>query len=912
VIIPKQLPVIEVFVSEPLLSTKLYRPQVRPGIVTRPRLITQLNTGLARKLTLLSAPAGFGKTTLLAEWIHSKEESSGQQEETSAFYLLPSAFAWLSLDEQDNDLTRFLLYLTAALQNADPAIGQAVLPRLQSSQTVPAETILTLLINDLSRLDSKVGLILDDYHLISNPAVHTALAFLLDHAPPQLHLVIAGRSDPPLSLARWHVRGEINEIRAADLRFTADETTQFLQQAVAQPLPPAATELLAARTEGWAAGLQLAALSLRGLDLAAAVDFIQSFGGTNRHVFAYLVEEVWQRQTANVQQFLLQTTLLSRLTAPLCEAIIRPGRPAAAGYSQAILDYLVSNNLFLIPLDENEQWFRYHPLFAEAIQARLQVTDPDLIPELHRRAGRWYATNSYHEQAIHHALAAHDYNTAAGLIDTAVNQLWPKGHLELPLSWLSALPAETRQASLSLELLYAWLLLLHDRRTGAEEQIARAGRQLAMLSPDDPDAAQYRGRWAAIQGAMAATHLETAAAITWMESALAQLPVDDIHWRQVAMMGLGLAQLAAGQAGPANVTLNQVALTCEQYDDLYLAFTAWWRQMEACWAQGQLHAAANCLDHLERLAERDEGNWLALPANAAIGRAMLAYERNKLAEARRLLATALPQVWPGGQPRVALQAYLTLARLDQAEGQRSQMEAHLAQADELVQRFNLTAEQMMVTAVTARLLLAEGELLEARWQLENRGIGPQSPPDFHHEAVLLSLVRLCLAQRQPDEALAILTRLQTTAEQDDRHGSLLEIALLQALALAQKQRFELALAHLNRALALAEPEKYGRIFINEGRPLRHLLAQISSPTPYAASLLAQMDTRPAAAPDALTARELEILRLVAAGASNQAIADQLVISLGTVKGHLNHILSKLEVQNRTAAVARARKLGLVP
>ncbi|MFO7537697.1 MAG: LuxR C-terminal-related transcriptional regulator [Chloroflexota bacterium] len=901
--------------NELLLSTKLYQPQIRPGFVTRSRLITQLNNGLACKFTLLSAPAGFGKTTLLAEWIENyKLKIMKDEGNVHNLSLIIPNFGWLSLDKQDNDLTRFLTYLSAALQNADPAVGQAVLPRLQSSQTVPAETILTLLINDLSRLDGKIGLILDDYHLIRNPAVHTALAFLLDHAPPQLHLVIASRSDPPLSLARWRVRGELNEIRAVDLRFTAAEIARFVQQVIEQPLPQTATELLAARTEGWVAGLQLAALSLRGLDPAAATEFIHAFSGSNRHIFAYLVEEAWQRQPANIQRFLLHTSLLGRLTAPLCDAIIWSDKRPAGRHSQTILDYLVANNLFLISLDENGQWFRYHTLFAETLQARLQVVDPDLVPELHRRAGRWYAANGYNEQAIHHALDAHDYDMAAELIATAVNQLWPKGHLELPLFWLSALPSETRQAHLGLDLLYAWILLLHDRLAEAEQQIHLAGQQVAALSPNDPDAGQHCGRWAAIQGTMAATHLQTAAAITWMESALTQLPVDDIHWRQVAMIGLGLAQLAEGQAGPASLTLRQAALTCEQHDDFYLAYTAWWRQMEACWAQGRLRDAANCLDHVERLAERDEGNWLALPANAAIGRAMLAYERNKLAEARGLLAAALPQVWPGGQPRVALQAYLTLARLAQTEGERAQMDAHLAAAEQLVRRFNLSAEQMVATAVTARLLLAEGALQEARWRLENQGIGPDSPPDFHHEIGLLTLVRLYLAQRQPDEAWALLARLQPPAEQSGRHGSLLEIWLLQALALAQKQRFEQALASLNRTLALAEPEQYGRLFINEGRPLRHLLAKIRSPTPYVAALLTQMDTRPAAVAglDDLTTRELEILRLVADGASNQAIADQLIISLGTVKGHLNHILSKLEVQNRTAAVARARQLGLVP
>jgi LuxR family transcriptional regulator, maltose regulon positive regulatory protein len=902
-------------VSELLLSTKLYQPQVPPDFVSRPRLIAYLNKGLTGRLTLLSAPAGFGKTTLLAEWIKNyRLRMRNDEEDVANPSLIISNFAWLSLDEQDNDLTRFLTYLSATLQSADPAVGQSVLPRLQSSHIVPVETILTLLINDLNRLDGKVALILDDYHLISNPAVHTAVAFLLDHAPPQLHLVIATRSDPPLSLARWRVRGELNEIRAADLRFTAGETTRFVQQAVEQPLPQPLAGLLAERTEGWAAGLQLATLSLRGLDLAAAADFIHTFGGSNRHVFAYLVEEVWQRQPVSTQRFLLHTTLLDRLTAPLCDAIIWPDKLPAGRHSKAILDFLVDNNLFLLPLDKNRQWFRYHPLFAEAIQARLQATEPDLIPELHRRASRWYAASGYTEPAIHHALASQDFDMAAGLIETAVNQLWPKGRLGLPLSWLSALPAETRQARLQLEILYAWLLLLHDRWAEADEQVRLVGQQLPALSPEDPHAMQYHGRWAAIQGVMAATHQETAAAITWMESALAQLPIGDINWRQVAMIGLGLTQLAEGQAGPARVTLHQAALICEQSNDLYLAYAARWRQMEACWAQGRLREVADCLQRLELLGERDEANWLALPANAAIGWAMLAYERNNLAQAKEMLTAALPQIWPGGQPRIALQAYLMLARLAQAEGDRAQMKTHLAVAEQLVHRFNLSEEKVMVTAVIARLLVAEGELQEAQWQLEKQGIGPQSPPDFHHEIGLLTLVRLYLAEQRPGEALALLSRLRPPAEQSGRDGSLLEICLLQALALAQNQRYEHALACLKDALSLAEPEKYGRIFINEGRSLQRLLALITPCSSYVKALLAQLETKPATdyLLDPLTGRELEILRLVAIGASNQAIADRLVISLGTVKGHLNHILSKLNAHNRTEAVARARDLGIVP
>lgn len=911
------------------MPTKLYQPSLRPGFVARPRLINQLNIGLGGRLTLLSAPAGFGKTTLLGEWINYLRLTIYDlrlqgREQNRQSVIINRQFAWLSLDEQDNDLTRFLTYMVAALQTAAATVGQSALPRLQSTQPVPSETILTLLINDLSKLDGKLGLILDDYHLINNPAIHTALAFFLEHLPPQLHLVIASRSDPPLSLSRWRVRGELNEIRATDLRFTATETTQFLQQVVGLPLVESTVAPLIQRTEGWAAGLQLAALSLRGLDAAATEQFITHFGGTNRHVFTYLVEEVLQRHPPLVQQFLLQTTLLDRLTASLCDAVTELREwpverdldfqlPASALQSQFILEYMARHNLFLIPLDESGHWFRYHTLFAETLQAHLHETRPELIPELHRRAARWYATNDHMEQAIRHALAAHDIEMAAELIDAAANQYWLQGHLGLLLSWLDTLPEASLLAHLRLCLLHAWLLFLHDRWAEASQRVHLAGQKLATLPPDEPQTRRFRGRWAAIQGAMAAHRQESATAITWMESALENLPPDDLHWQQVTAIGLGLAQLAEGQTRSAITTLHQTALACEHYDDLYLAFASWWHQSEACWAQGCLHEVAECLRRLERLAERDEGNQLVLSANAAIGWGMLAYERNDLEVAEQQLTTGLSQIWPGGQPRVALPAYLTLARLAQVHGQAEKMHQHLAAAAQLIRRFNLTAEQRVLAATTARLLRAEGQLLEAYWQLEKQGVGPESPADYRHEMGLLTLVRLYLAEARTDEALTILTRLLPPAELAGRDASLLEISLLQALALAQRQQTDRALACLNRALTLAEPEQYSRIFINEGRPLAQLLEQLTPRTPYVARLLAQMDKTEVATalPDPLTTRELEILSLVANGASNQTIADLLVISLGTVKGHLNHILNKLSARNRTEAVARGRELDLL-
>ena len=913
--------------TELLLPTKLAHPQIRPGFISRPRLIEQLNAGLDGTLTLFSAPAGFGKTTALTEWINhvrlTLDDSRLSGVDQSRPPEVPGCqFAWLSLDDHDNEPARFWAYVVAALQTAAATLGQAALSRLQSTQPTQWEPILALLIHDLSQLNNKLILVLDDYHLINNPAIHTGLAFLLEHLPPQLHLVIASRSDPPLSLSRWRVRGVLTEVRAADLRFTVEETTRFLHETTRQPFSAETVTWLTQRTEGWAAGLQLAALSLRELDAAALRQFMIDFGGTHRHIYAYLMEEIWQRQPVVIQQFLLQTTILSRLGASLCDAVtkIREWQldsdenspfPLSSLHAQLILDYLATNNLFLIPLDESGRWYRYHTLFTETLQARLQETQPDLIPELHRRAGRWYEAHGHTEQAIRHALAAPDYDMAADLIDAAANRFWLQGHHNSLLAWLTALPEETILSRLRLCLLHAWLLFIGDRWAEASWRIHLAGQRLATLPTDHPEYSQFRGRWAAIQGAMAAHRQDAATAIAWMETALENLPSEDIHWRQVAMIGLGLAQLAEGQAHSAITTFHGAALVCEQNQDLYLAFAAWSHQAEACWAQGCLHEVAECLHRLELLSERDEGGWLALPAYAAIWQSTLAYERNELAQAEQLITTALPQIWPGGQPRVVLMAYLTLARLAQAQGHAAVVNDYLAKAEQVIVRFNLVAERIVFLAAAARLLLAQGQLMEAYWKLEQEGIGPESPVDFHHEMALLSLVRLYLADGRAEEATTILGRLLPPAELTGRQGSLLEISLLQALAAAQRGHHDRALVYLRRSLTLAEPERYVRIFLNEGRPLSQLLRQITPQTPYVSHLLAEMAEPSGTLNDLLTSREQEILTLVAHGASNQVIADELIIGLGTVKGHLNHILSKLDAHNRTEAVARGRELGLL-
>ncbi|MBK9054672.1 MAG: hypothetical protein IPL78_28325 [Chloroflexi bacterium] len=412
----------------------------------------------------------------------------------------------------------------------------------------------------------------------------------------------------------------------------------------------------------------------------------------------------------------------------------------------------------------------------KTLQARLQETQSDLIPELHRRAARWYAANGHTERAIRHAQAIPDNEMAADLIDAAANRIWLQGHLGLLLSWLNGLPEELLLSRLRLLLLHAWLLFLHDRWAEAAHRVHLAGQQLATLPPDEPETQKYYGHWAAIQGAMAAHRQEAATAITWLETALQNLPAYDVHWRQIAMISLGLAQLAEGQARSAITTFHQAALACERLNDLYLAFAAWSHQVEACWAQGRLHEVAECWHRLELLAARDEEGWLALPAYAAIGWGVLAYERNDLAQAQQLITTALAQIWPGGQPRVVLTAHLTLARLAQAQGTPEIMQQHLDAAAQLVHRFSLTAEQRFLTATTARLLLAEGKLFEASWQLENEGISPETLPDFQHEMGLLTLVRLYLAEGRALEALTILARLLRPAELAGRDGSIVKFA----------------------------------------------------------------------------------------------------------------------------------------
>lgn len=899
-----------------ILQTKLYRPPQRPFVISRPHLLARLDDQPGGRVTLLSAPAGFGKTTLISEWASRKDEDRRMKAEPQSLVLSPqpSPIAWLSLDESDNDLARFWRYVLAALQQLCPTIGKSAEPLLATLKPAgDTEPLISTLINDLTAATSPetpFHLALDDYHFIQSAPIHQSLSFLLQHQPPQLHVLILTRTDPPLSLARLRVQGHLLELRAAELRFTPAETEQFLNEVMGLGLSPSAVHTLDTRTEGWAAALQLAALSLKSVAEDEIDHFVQTFAGTHRHVLNYLLEEVLQRQPPAVQQFLLHTSVLRRFTAPLCQAVT--AQPDAA----AILADLSQAALFVTPLDENGRWYRYHPLFAEALQARLRQLEPGLLPELHRRATGWCASNGLWDKAIGHALAAEDYETAASLIEQQAEQSWTHGDLAAVLGWLDALPAYLPARRPRLCLIYTWLLFLHDHWDKATACWQTAERLIPQAA--EKEQPYLRGMWAAIGGAMAAHRREAAETLRLTQEALAHLPSEDSTWREVTLINLGLAYLWQGKAHQAIAACHEAAEWCRRQGNIYLAFAALWHEAEACLAAGRLRQAAAVYEQLQRLDALEGSSHLLLKTNGDVGLAGLAYERNDLATAETLLTTALPLLWPGGQPRVVLYGRLILARLYQAQGRVAAAQEQLRLAETMTRQMNMTAESRQLAAVCARFALHQGdESSAARWLAGSTA--PDGAPDLGHEEEYLALGELYMKQQRYREAHELLHRLQAAAAQDGRDGSLIVILLLLALLYQAQGQREQAFLPLGRALDLAQPEGYLRTFLDAGRPLLPLLheAHRQGILPFYTDQLLQAAGSPShpGEPDALleplTAREQEILHLIAQGCSNQQIATALVLSVGTVKGHANHIFGKLRAQNRTEAVARGRELGLI-
>jgi LuxR family transcriptional regulator, maltose regulon positive regulatory protein len=884
-------------VSSPLLETKFHVPRRRQGLVTRPRLIERFGRGGESPLTLVSAPAGFGKTTLLTEWLTAGDEGR--------------ATAWLSLDKRDNDPALFWTYLISALERALPGVGAGALAVLQSAPS-PIEPVLATLLNELDAVADEVVLVLDDYHLIERPDIQEGMAFLLDHLPPQVHLVIAGRADPALPLARLRARGELVEIRAADLRFTPDEAAAYLNEAMSLDLTAEDIDALETRTEGWIAALQLAALSMQDRDDVAG--FIAGFAGDDRFVVDYLVGEVLARQPDDVRTFLLQTSVLSGLTGSLCDAVT--GQDGGG----ARLESLERANLFLVPLDDRRRWYRYHHLFADVLRTHLLDEAPELVPELHRRAGDWCEAHDDRAEAIRHAMAAGDTERAATLVELAAPELQRNRQDATVRGLLEALPAEVFANRPVLAMHDIGARMVTGDVAGVEDRLDEVERRLDEPSPemvvvDEDEFARLPAHIAMYRAALALLHGDREGTIAHARRSVDLRAADDHMGRAAAAALAGLAHWSGGDLEAAADGYAEAVAGMEAAGNLADVLGCSLGLADMRTAQGRLREALSTLDHGLQMATDPGGPTLRGTVDMHVAMAEVLYERNDLDAVRRHLDAAKKLGEHAGLPQSPYRWRAAMARLAQLEGDD---DGALELLDEAEQRFNTDYSPAVrpVPAMKARLRLSRGDVEEARRWAIDRQLGPDDELSYLQEYEHITLARVLLAEGSLDEATQLLERLLEAAEAGGRIGSIIEVLVL--LALAQHARGDAAeaLASLERALALAEPEGYVRVFLHEGPEVLTLLEvaaqQGSDP---ARRLLAQAgQAQPSSAQpglvDPLSDRELEVLRLLRSELTGPEIADQLFVSLNTMRTHTKRIYTKLGVNSRRAAVRRADELGL--
>ena len=890
----------------PVLATKFFIPRLRPHAVPRPRLIEKLSEGLrsGRKLTLVSAPAGFGKTTLLSEWI-----ADAQQRDP----LLK--IAWLSLDESDNAPSRFLAYLLSALNHADPALG-AEAPGDQPTAT------LTTLINEVSRGSHHFLLVLDDFQFIEDPTILGALGFLLDHLPPALHLVLISRSDPLLPVARLRAGGELTELRAADLRFTPDEAAAFLNQMMHLDLSPADVAALEARTEGWIAGLQLAALSLR--ERTDVSGFIQGFTGSNRFVIDYLVEEVLQRQPAPIRDFLLNTAILDRLSGPLCDAV------TGLTGSGDILASLERDNLFVVPLDDRHRWYRYHHLFADVLRARLADAGPARPARLNTLASEWHENNGLLEDAVTHALAAADFDRAARLIELAVPTVRQTRQDATLLRWLALLPRDVIMRRPVLGVYHAWSSLVSGDLQAAESRLVEAEHALAATTADGAPAhdsalseelrtlpvtiAVYRAALAQARGDVGAMREHA-------RQALHHTQPGDHLGRGAAAGFLGLASWVTGDLDDGLRAFGEVRTSLRLAGNLADALGTTIPSADILLSQGRLRQARRAYEQALQLAGEQGDPPPLSTGDLHVGLSDLLLELGDQPAAAEHLATSEALGERSNSRENRYRWFVTMARIRQAEGDFDVAIDLLEQAERHYLR-GFFPEVRPIPAMKARVWIGQGRLNEALVWADEKGLSAETEPaaddlSYLREYDYLTLARLLIALQKTTEAVRLLNLLLEAAETGRR--STTEILILLALAHGAHGDTALALTPLARALAQAEPEGYVRLFVDEGAAMAALLGEASNrgiaPT-YVRRLqrdIRPTDGRPGSAQilTELSERELHVLRLLASELSGPDIARELYISLNTLRTHTKHIFAKLEVNSRPAAVRRADALGLL-
>ena len=917
--------------ATPILATKLYIPPPPPRVVVRRRLIERLDEGQRRKLTLISAPAGFGKSTLVSEW-----SATGHKK-----------VAWLSLDEGDSDPARFLIYLITALQTVAPLIGQATLGVLQSpgSPRPPAmEPVLTALLNETSGAPDKLIVVLDDYHVIDASAIDDALTFLLEHLPSQMHVVMTTREDPQLPLARLRARDQLTELRAADLRFTPDEAATFLNQVMGLDLSVEDIDALETRTEGWIAGLQLAALSMQGH--GDVHGFVRAFAGDHRYIVDYLVEEVLQRQPESLRSFLLQTSILDRLCGPLCAAVT-----GQAEGGSARLEALERGNFFVVALDDKRHWYRYHHLFAEVLHSHLAAEQPEMIATLHRRASEWYEQHGSApdamSQAIRHALAAEDFERAADLAELAVPQMRRSREDATMLGWLKALPDALLRNRPSLSVWYAHTSLAGGELESVEARLRDAERWLdssvdrnGMVIVDEDAFRRLPSDIAVARAGLALVLGDVPATVKYARQALQFVPEDDLLGHGAAAALLGLASWAGGDLETAHRAFAEGMASLQRAGHITDVISGTMALADLRIAQGRLHEAMSTYERALQLAmQQTEQGALVIrgTSDLYVGMGEIERERNDLDAAHGHLLRGKELGEHSGFPPGRYRCSIAMSRIKEAQGDRDGALNLLGEAERLYLR-DFFPNVRPVAAMKARQWAAQGRLGEALGWAREQGLSVEDELSYLREFEHMTLARVLLAlykgernERSISEAVGLLERLLKAAEEGGRTGSLIEILVLQALTLHAQGEVPAALAPLQRALTLAEPEGYVRTFVDEGTPMLALLeeAEKAGIAPgYIHRLLAAFgegDAETAGAtgeaggrtPDRqdlvepLSVRELEVLRLLRTELTGPEIAHELTVSLHTIRTHTNNIYNKVGVNNRRAAVRRAEEVGLL-
>jgi len=926
-----------------LLATKLSALPVRTGLIPRSHLIERLDAGLRCNLTLVAAPAGFGKSTLVSLWLHDRQQ----------------LFAWLSLDERDNDPVQLWTYIVGALQTLHKDLGRNAQVMLREPEPPSWRVLVTTIINDLVTLfptaeavDSPLVLLMDDYHAITNPVVHQSLDFLLDHLPPSLHLVIATRIDPPLSLPRRRSRQEVHEVRASDLRFGPEEVTEFLNGVMHLELSAPEIAALETRTEGWATSLHLAALSVQQHEDPSG--FIASFTGDDRHVVDYLIEEVFMHQPEHVQRFLLRTSIFDRFCGPLCDATVGDEETRSVRDSQGMLKYLEQANLFLVPLDNRRGWFRYHHLFADLLRSRLHRLHKSEVEGLHRRAGAWFESQSLVDEALHHILAAGDNTWAARLVErVGAAALWEDGAARSVQRWLETLPEEAVRARPRLCLLYAWPLYSQGRldtldsyllsaqaplhpsegeRDGQPETATGLANEKSADEQQESEALRIMSEVRALRALAALRRGSFSQALELTEDALTRLPKHRLRLRGLLAYALGQVNFRHGEMKAAQAAFTEATALGWTSKKPFMAVASLVYVILTLALQGCLREAdQTCCQLEQRLIEQGRTD-IPIAATLYVFKGWFLLERNDLQAAAEQAVEAVERSKPWANDR-SIFSYVMLARILNAQGDIDGAHQALDDAAKIEQQLQYTrfrTNMPPVAAYRARLWLGHDDVAAAaRWAREER-LSPHDEVSFQHEVEHLTLARVLIAQNQADDALGLLKRLRQAAEAGGRFLRVLETRVLEALALHAQRKTDAALEVLEEALRQAEPEGLIRVFVEEGLPMArllylattqeivpdfaHTLLEVFTETTEMRNVGARKRERAAIPSDLiepLTDRELEVLALIAEELSNQEISDRLFISINTVKTHVRNVYGKLGASRRSQAVGQAQALGIL-